>query len=201
MEFRQALEILQLTDVPIDSKFEMAVKKKYRSLVLKYHTDIVGDKYADKIKDIISAHEVIKNFLKTENSIPTVKSEQVCIVIGLQDLINIHNGKELTCCSGIKINRKNIHNYVIMVECIANVECNNNRFEFHSFNRYDLQSIFEINCEVLVTDTSEVLGVKISCLGNSKELKISGHSIKYIMTLEYNTKIAIIIKKKLIQIE
>lgn len=201
MEFREALDVLQLTDVEIDSDFEKKAKKKYRSLVLKYHTDIAGDEYADKIRDVISAYDVIKKFWRNESAVTVIRDRQSCIIIGLQDLIDIHQGKELQCSGGIKLNRKNMHNHYVIVECIVGIEYDNNRVEFRGFNRYGIQSVFTVNCDITVLDKSKEIEVKVSCSGHTKTLRICGQSIKYILTLEYNTKVAIVINKKTPQIE
>lgn len=197
MDLSKAFRILNLTDVKIDNDFEKKAKKQYRKLVSKYHPDIAGEKYNDTMIEISEAYEIVKKFIKTIVDKQLKNSNCSYVIISVEDLVRVYNGEKVKAVDGKEIDREYIkNNDNLSVCCYAEVEYNGYRLEFNSYNKYKLYGDIEVNCDIDVVNMDDEITVKVYCYGKEKELKMKSKSLRYLITLEHNIKIAVIINKK-----
>lgn len=196
MELNKAMNVFGVKHIENSVEFKTQLRKQYKKMTAKYHPDIAGGQYNDKMIELSEAYRVIKSFLgKTE-----CKVKEACIILTVVDLIDIYNGKCIKI-NGESIDRKYLsqHDNVI-IESSAEISCNNYTSYVKGYNTFSLYGTLEIRYEIEVAEVSDPLHVRVKCYNNEREIKLCTKSLRYVVTLEHNIKIAITIDKKQVQI-
>lgn len=196
MELNKAMNVFGVRCIENTAEFKTQLRKQYKKMTAEYHPDIAGGQYNDKMIELSEAYRVIKSFLgKTE-----CKVKEACIILTVVDLIDIYNGKCIKI-NGESIDRKYLSQHDNMIiESSAEISCNNYTSYVKGYNTFSLYGTLEIRHEIEVAEVSDPLHVRVKCYNNEREIKLCTKSLRYVVTLEHNIKIAITIDKKQVQI-
>lgn len=204
MNLREAIKLFEVTDIYNES--DKALKKKYKKLMVKYHPDNYnGDE--SKSKDINIAYNILKSLVKDSKQLEWENKQKIenenqskLLIISIKDLIDIYKGKIITV-DNININSKKLRRYNIMVESKVSLTHDNNKKEFIAYEKWNNEDKYKIHCSIDIKDKDlndlEEVKINIPECNSDRDIKFKSQSIKFVVTLDFNIKLEIIIDKKI----
>lgn len=180
MDIREALKIFEFSEY--DDISDSDLKKKFRELALKHHPDSGGDE--SKFKLINEANKVLKKFIKDMNFFKSleVQSTAHSAVIGVDDLINLYKGKEITLKDGYKLNSGNLKSNRVYIDVSSDIEIFGIKTSKNQVVKYRLDDNYEVT--YTVTDSDIYSEREVSIILNGK--KISTKMVRPKMRITFN---------------
>ena len=198
MSINRAVEIFGMSLMDLDD--QAAIKSKYRELARTYHPDFYGDGGAAMV-DINEAYDIIK---EAASKIIALKGGNVgvnrdLIIITTKNLIDIYNGESLiqNTNNRVIINKSNIRATNPFIMFTHTIRLNNIDIDYSNIIRWNPSDVYEISCELPVTNLTDTHEIKVFFEGREKDIRMSAMSLTIKFSLSYNIYVAIVIKKVL----
>lgn len=196
MKIKEALDIFKLTSITDETSDSL--KKKFKRLMIKHHPDNNIHKKSEIspydvqeayniLKELLSMYELVK--IKNRNIDKPIK------LLTLHDLIDIYNGKDRG--ESGEINKQNLNRFTPYIITTLEIQYNGLKKEEKAIQLKSLDDTYEIQCDIQVENITDKANVKIFIGDIEREISFNGASIRYIISLDFNIKVHVVINKKI----
>jgi len=149
------------------------VKKKYRTLVKKWHPDVYG--CDEKYKKVQEAYKIINKYLEgvAELQKATGSKDNDTVIISLQELLTLFNGKSINTDNGIILTKNNIGRYLVYIKIEVKLIVDGVEHKHTFVKPRSIKDEYDVTVEVPDTDLDEAIDIKVEVL-DKKIVKTMG---------------------------
>lgn len=202
MELTEAMRLLNVSSLTAEG-IDKTIKGNYRKLMKRYHPDVYTGDDGDTAKKITEAYKLLKEIANKYSEITNRDigsgAKVDTIVLDLNQLRKLYTEKVQRGKVGSKeveltINKLGKMNSFIL--CTAKVLHNGFQKEFTEFNRYNVYGNYQITCCIEVADLTSEEEIQLTILDKTRKISVKAQSLKFIMTVDSNIKVEVVINKK-----
>lgn len=195
MEIGKALKVFEILDITKED--ESTLKKAYRQLSRKYHPDVYKDN-GSKFREVSESYKVLLDLLKQVRLLEILDKqlEEKIIQITLSDLIQVYKEGSALAVSGETITKADLYKHRVLILFSTTLWYDNTEQTFSSISLWNIGDRYEIQLESFEDNIFEEKDFKVEMLDNVKTIHIRSQTIQYIITLDFNIKVSIVITRK-----
>jgi len=189
-------EALRLFNIDNSNEIEATViKKKYRTLVKKWHPDVCGDD--TKYKEVQDAYKIINDYLKAadKNKLNSVEERQKTVILEVKDILDIFKGKEIRINNNININKDSIARYNVFVRISTDIIIDGVTFNFSTIKPRNIKDEYVFDIMLPDTDLDRTVAIKVKLMDRHIEKEMSSVRMDFRFNLDYISQITIAVQR------
>jgi len=189
-------EALRLFNIDNSNEIEATViKKKYRTLVKKWHPDVCGDD--TKYKEVQDAYKIINDYLKAadKNKLNSVEERQKTVILEVKDILDIFKGKEIRINNNINITKDSIARYNVFVRISTDIIIDGVTFNFSTIKPRNIKDEYVFDIMLPDTDLDRTVAIKVKLMDRHIDKEMNSVRMDFRFNLDYISQITIAVQR------
>lgn len=189
-------EALRLFNIDNSNEIEATViKRKYRTLVKKWHPDVCGDD--TKYKEVQDAYKIINDYLKAadKNKLNSVEERQKTVILEVKDILDIFKGKEIRINNNINITKDSIARYNVFVRISTDIIIDGVTFNFSTIKPRNIKDEYVFDIMLPDTDLDRTVAIKVKLMDRHIDKVMNSVRMDFRFNLDYISQITIAVQR------